>query len=100
MARLIFDQLAPISSYYWRNDVIGKFSTGSIGHNLLAGVEIGRQYASYDQAATLFSAINIFNPVYGAPVPARIEHRSAIVSRMRSAGTRKTRSRCSITFMF
>ncbi len=67
MARLIFDQLAPISSYYWRNDVIGKFSTGSIGHNLLTGVEIGRQYASYDQAATLFSAINIFNPVYGAP---------------------------------
>lgn len=70
MARLIFDQLAPISSYYWRNDVIGKFSTGSIGHNLLAGVEIGRQYASYDQAAALFSAINIFNPVYGASVPA------------------------------
>lgn len=70
MARLIFDQLAPISSYYWRNDVIGKFSTGSIGHNLLAGIEIGRQYASYDQAATLFSAINIFNPIYGAPAPA------------------------------
>ncbi len=69
MARFIFDQLAPVSSYYWRNDVIGKFSTGSVGHNLLAGAEIGRQYASYDQAAALSSAIDIFNPVYGAPVP-------------------------------
>ncbi|MGC4098128.1 MAG: TonB-dependent receptor [Nitrospira sp.] len=69
MARFLFDQLAPVSSYYWRNDVIGKFSTGSIGHNLLAGAEIGRQYASYDQAAALSSAINIFNPVYDAPVP-------------------------------
>lgn len=69
MARFIFDQLAPVSSYYWRNDVIGKFSTGSIGHNLLAGAEIGRQYASYDQAAALSSAINIFDPVYDAPVP-------------------------------
>lgn len=70
MARFIFDQLAPVSSYYWRNDVIGKFSTGSIGHNLLAGAEVGRQYASYDQAAALSSAIDIFNPVYDAPVPA------------------------------
>lgn len=69
MARFIFDQLAPVSSYYWRNDVIGKFSTGSIGHNVLAGAEIGRQYASYDQAAALSSPINIFNPVYGGPVP-------------------------------
>ncbi|BFU90179.1 MAG: ligand-gated channel [Nitrospira sp.] len=69
IARFVFDQLAPISSYYWRNDVIGKFATGSIGHNLLTGVEIGRQYASYDQAAAPFSAINIFNPVYGTAAP-------------------------------
>ncbi|HJU04235.1 MAG TPA: TonB-dependent siderophore receptor [Nitrospiraceae bacterium] len=70
VTRFFFDQLAPISSYYWRNDVIGKFSTGSIGHNLLTGVEIGRQYASYDQASVPFTAINIFNPVYGqTPAP-------------------------------
>jgi iron complex outermembrane receptor protein len=65
IARFFFDQLAPISSYYWRNDLIGKFTTGSIRHNFLTGVEVGRQYASYDQAAVPFSAISIFNPVYG-----------------------------------
>lgn len=65
LSRFFFDQLAPVSSYYWRNDLIGKFSTGSIGHNLLAGVEVGRQYASYEQAAVPFSTISIFNPVYG-----------------------------------
>lgn len=70
ISRFFFDQLAPISSYYWRNDLIGKFTTGSISHNLLTGVEAGRQYASYDQAAVPFSAISIFNPLYdqtGAP---------------------------------
>ncbi|MCC2644204.1 MAG: putative Ferric iron uptake protein [Nitrospira sp.] len=65
ISRFFFDQAAPISSYYWRNDLIGKFTTGSISHNLLTGVEAGRQYASYDQAAVPFSAISIFNPVYG-----------------------------------
>lgn len=65
VARFFFDQLAPISSYYWRNDVIGKFLTGSIGHELLTGVEVGRQYASYDQAAVPFDTFNFINPVYG-----------------------------------
>lgn len=65
LSRFFFDQLAPVSSYYWRNDVIGKFSIGNIGHNLLAGAELGRQYASYEQAAVPFGSINIFNPAYG-----------------------------------
>ncbi|HMU54956.1 MAG TPA: TonB-dependent receptor [Nitrospira sp.] len=65
LARFFFDQLAPISSYYWRNDVIGKLSTGSIKHEILTGAELGRQYASYNQAAAPFDTISIFSPVYG-----------------------------------
>lgn len=65
ITRFVFDQLAPISSYYWRNDLIGKVATGSIAHNLLTGVEVGRQHAAYDQAAAPFSAISIFDPVSG-----------------------------------
>jgi len=65
LARFFFDQLAPISSYYWRNDVIGKVSTGSIKHEVLTGLELGRQYASYNQAAVPFDTISIFNPVHG-----------------------------------
>jgi iron complex outermembrane receptor protein len=65
VARFFFDQFAPVSSYYWRNDLIGKFNTGSIAHSLLTGVEAGRQYASYDQAAVPFDTFSIFNPIYG-----------------------------------
>ncbi|SLM50080.1 putative Ferric iron uptake protein [Nitrospira japonica] len=64
LARFFFNQLAPISSYYWRNDVIGKLSTGSIKHEILTGAELGRQYASYNQAAVPFDTVSIFNPVY------------------------------------
>ncbi|BCA56531.1 Ferrichrome-iron receptor [Nitrospira sp. KM1] len=65
MARFFFNQLAKIQSYYWRNDVIGKVSTGSIKHEILTGVEIGRQYASYDQGFGFFDTISIYNPVHG-----------------------------------
>jgi iron complex outermembrane recepter protein len=65
LARFFFNQLAPVSSYYWRNDLIGRFTTGSITHRLLTGVEVGRQYASYSQAAVPFGTISIFSPVYG-----------------------------------
>lgn len=65
VARFFFDQLAPVSSYYWRNDLIGKLTTGSVTHALLTGVEAGRQYASYDQAAVPFDTFSIFTPVYG-----------------------------------
>lgn len=58
--RFFFDQLARIHSYYWRNDLIGKLTTGSIKHALLTGVEVGRQYASYDQAAVPFDTFSIF----------------------------------------
>ncbi len=68
--RFFFDQLAPVSSYYWRNDLIGKFTTGSFTHALLTGIEAGRQYASYNQAAVPFDTFSIFNPIYGqTPVP-------------------------------
>ena len=57
--------LAPdSSSYYWRNDLIGKVSTGSINHQLLTGVEVGRQSTSLDFAFAPFGPIDIFAPVY------------------------------------
>jgi iron complex outermembrane receptor protein len=83
VARFFFDQLAPVSSYYWRNDLIGKVATGSIKHNLLTGVEIGRQYASYEQAAVPFDTISIFNPVYGqtaAPTVGRMPFSSTFAN--------------------
>ncbi len=49
--QFFFDQVAKVQSYYWRNDLIGKVATGSIKHEILTGLEVGRQYASLDFAA-------------------------------------------------
>ncbi|MGD9850588.1 MAG: TonB-dependent siderophore receptor [Nitrospirales bacterium] len=76
LSRTFYDQLAETSSYYWRNDLFGSFHTGSFMHEILTGVELGRQYASYDVAFSPFTNIDIFSPVYNqATVPS--------ISRMR-----------------
>ncbi|BCA56541.1 ligand-gated channel [Nitrospira sp. KM1] len=64
LTRNVLDQLADTSSYYWRNDVIGKVATGSIKHEILTGVELGRQSSSLDRAQAPFGSINIYNPIY------------------------------------
>jgi iron complex outermembrane recepter protein len=57
------------NSYSIQTDLIGKFKTGSIEHQLLFGIE----WVNFsDLDATGFAAvdsINIFNPVYGASRP-------------------------------
>ncbi|MEH1798886.1 MAG: TonB-dependent receptor [Nostoc sp.] len=62
----IFDQY--LTNYILTTNVVGKFSTGSIRHQLLFGVDLNRyinatpRFASADAAS-----IDIFNPVYGQP---------------------------------
>ncbi len=53
------------SSYYWRNDLVGKISTGSINHTLLTGFELGRESFSSQEGFVGATSIDIFNPVYG-----------------------------------
>ncbi len=59
-------QATHASSYYLRNDLVGKFATGSIDHTLLTGLEIGRENNYFEFGSNNnFPSINIFNPVYG-----------------------------------
>lgn len=52
-------------SFYWQNEIHGKFNTGSLFHRLLVGVELGREvHTARNQKgdfAGLGSFINIFN---------------------------------------
>ncbi|MBW4612451.1 MAG: TonB-dependent siderophore receptor [Desmonostoc vinosum HA7617-LM4] len=51
----------------WQTDLIGKFKTGSIEHQLLVGLELSRssrRYAGFGGAEDI-PALDIFNPVYG-----------------------------------
>ncbi|WP_244329179.1 TonB-dependent siderophore receptor [Tolypothrix sp. PCC 7910] len=60
--------------YSWQNDLIGKFNTGSIKHEVLLGFELGRSefgypfFISYD-----VPSLDILNPVYGAAIPTTFE---------------------------
>ena len=66
--RIYVQNAQPAQSIELQTNVVGKFSTGSLKHTLLAGVDLGRQ--SLDTLRRIdFSSrqpvFNIFNPVYG-----------------------------------
>ncbi|WP_414623922.1 TonB-dependent siderophore receptor [Calothrix sp. CCY 0018] len=49
-----------------RNEILGKFNTGSVKHNLLFGVEYSRLEYAYKFSGAPIAPIDIFNPIYGA----------------------------------
>ncbi|MEH1832580.1 MAG: TonB-dependent siderophore receptor [Nostoc sp.] len=56
------------ASYSLQNEIVGKFKTGSVEHQLLLGAEIFRDSRTddyFDNESTIAS-IDLFNPVYGA----------------------------------
>lgn len=60
--------------YSLQTDVIGKFKTGSVKHQLLVGVELTRQEFDFRFQIADSPALDIFNPVYGtAPVPTQFD---------------------------
>ncbi|MEH1836733.1 MAG: TonB-dependent siderophore receptor [Nostoc sp.] len=59
-------------NYLLQNDLVGKFSTGSVKHTLLFGVDLERTTNNIDYHVAPAPSINIFNPVYGTvPRPNR-----------------------------
>ncbi len=64
--RLILKGPEQSENYTLTNELFGKFSTGSINHNVLVGVELYRRELSNNFLGALIAPINIFNPVYGA----------------------------------
>ncbi len=58
-------------SFSLQTDLTGQFKTGSIDHQLLLGIELNRiQEDESGRRIRPFAPIDIFNPVYGAPIPA------------------------------
>lgn len=57
-------------SYALQTELLGKFATGSVEHQTLVGVDLSRITAAETGFRERPAApINIFNPVYGAPIP-------------------------------
>lgn len=62
--RTAIDNTVDYNDYDLSTYLTGKFSTGSIDHQLLLGVDLSRSYLGYER----FSApppLDVFNPVYG-----------------------------------
>jgi iron complex outermembrane recepter protein len=53
-------------NYTLQNELVGKFKTGSIAHQVLLGVELYRERYSFSIKNATIDPIDIFNPVYGA----------------------------------
>ena len=51
----------------FQTDVVGEFSTGSINHTLLFGVDLSRDYTNIEARGNLQAPapLNVFDPVYG-----------------------------------
>ncbi|MEH2279435.1 MAG: TonB-dependent siderophore receptor [Nostoc sp.] len=61
--------------YALDNHVVGKFKTGSLGHELVADFDLYRDIVQFDQTMRFLAPLDLFNPVYGQPP-------SGIVSRI------------------
>jgi iron complex outermembrane recepter protein len=59
-----FDGNQEFRTYAFQNDLTAKFSTGSIAHSLLVGVEYERITEKYTIQFPEVATIDIFNPVY------------------------------------
>ncbi|MFQ4141256.1 TonB-dependent siderophore receptor [Chlorogloeopsis sp. ULAP02] len=66
--------------YSMLTNVVGKFSTGSIQHQLLVGFDLGRYDSAFISTTRAAEPIDLFNPVYGLPI-------GAITSRTDISGT-------------
>lgn len=56
-----------LESYDLNFNLNGKFTTGSIRHQLTVGVDLSRYNSSFDQSLAPAEPIDLFNPVYGRP---------------------------------
>lgn len=65
-SRDLYDQ------YSMLTNVVGKFSTGSVEHQLLVGFDLGRYDSAFISTTRAAAAIDLFNPVYGLPIGAII----------------------------
>ncbi|NJR52470.1 MAG: TonB-dependent siderophore receptor [Leptolyngbyaceae cyanobacterium CSU_1_3] len=70
-----YNELTEYSNRFFNSDtyVVGKFSTGSIRHQVVAGINVTRNeldLASFNREA---ASIDLFNPVYGQPLGTLID---------------------------
>ncbi len=73
LSRVASQGIAAADTFTVDTNLMGRFETGEIGHQLLVGVDYLNLDDSYKFASNLYGVpIDIYNPVYGQPVPVLI----------------------------
>lgn len=67
--RVFYDERNVTQNYTVQTDLIGKFNTGSIAHQLLLGFDFNRNTFFYQGNAANLPVNDIFNPVFEIPRP-------------------------------
>ncbi|WP_144051194.1 TonB-dependent siderophore receptor [Calothrix sp. PCC 7507] len=62
-----------LENYSLQTQIVGKFNTGSIQHQMLLGLDLNKYIYGYDFLRTPANSIDLFNPVYGSPLPTSFE---------------------------
>lgn len=65
LERVYFNADYDQRDYRLSTNIVGKFATGSIQHQLLFGFDLGRQTADSSGADREIAPLDLFNPVYG-----------------------------------
>ncbi|MBW4693417.1 MAG: TonB-dependent siderophore receptor [Lyngbya sp. HA4199-MV5] len=66
--RSYFGGSTHVDNYALQTDLIGDFNTGSVAHQLLAGLELRRRNQADNGIEGVYEgSLDIFNPVYGLP---------------------------------
>ena len=64
---LFQDKVNSLDTYDLNVILTGKFSTGSIGHQLILGTDLGRFDRRFNSLSAPTPPLDVFNPVYGLP---------------------------------
>ncbi|NJM68599.1 MAG: TonB-dependent siderophore receptor, partial [Acaryochloris sp. RU_4_1] len=70
--RTFVQSLFEQEDYSWQTDLIAKFKTGSVQHQLLVGVELARSRLQDKNDSSIALSIDVLNPIYGTPIPSSL----------------------------
>ncbi|WP_375476696.1 TonB-dependent siderophore receptor [uncultured Nostoc sp.] len=57
-----------VDNYFGQIDLVGKFNTGSIPHQLVLGFDVNRNVIIYNPTSLSVPALDVFNPNYNIPI--------------------------------
>jgi iron complex outermembrane recepter protein len=67
LERIYLNERSEQSDYRLSTDVIGNFATGSIQHQLLFGLDLGRVTGEFSGQNREIALLDLFDPIYGQP---------------------------------